>query len=188
MHYLVDGYNLMFRLVDTGEDLRKARDYILDDLSEKLRFLDIEMTIIFDAAYRPGDATRRHRGNLEIIYTRNSESADDFIVEQLDEDGRSYDTMVVTSDRDLAFRSRRLGASCMSIEAFVTWLDKRYANKLRRLKQQRSSSVQKAASVEEPEPEQPICPPPEPTASQSVNECYDYYRYVFEKRLKKREE
>jgi len=187
MQYLVDGYNLMFRLVDTGEDLRKARDYILDNLSEKLRFLDLEMTIIFDAAYRPGDATRRHRGNLEIIYTRNTESADDYIVEQLDEDGRSYDTMVVTSDRDLAFRARRLGAYSMSVEAFITWLDKRYANKLRRRKQQRNPSLNGVSSAQS-KPVQPAPPPAEPGPAQTVNECYDYYRYIFEKRLREPEE
>jgi len=33
-------------------------------------------------------------------------------------------------------------------------------------------------------PCKPRSPPEKPSAKQPVTECYDYYRYVFEKRLK----
>lgn len=143
MHYFIDGYNLLFRLLGDGDLLRDQRDWIIWDLSEKLQFLDLDITIVFDATYCHGNSNRSHYKNLEIIYTSSDETADEYIITELSNIENPRQETVVTSDKKLAWLARRLNAKTESIEQFNRWLNQRYKNKRKGVKKEKPTKETK---------------------------------------------
>lgn len=129
MHYYVDGYNLMFRLLNVSGDLSDEREYIIHDLSKKAEALDLKMTLVFDAQYQFGEGSRSHFRNLEIVFTQHGEIADEYILNALHETNHPQRETVVTSDKSLARLARNTGAKTEGIETFISWLNKRYDKK-----------------------------------------------------------
>ena len=80
MHYFLDGYNLLFRLLHNGEDLQSQRDSIIFDLNKKFSLLKLNASIVFDSAFQIGGRTRSHYDALEILYTAKRETADEYIL------------------------------------------------------------------------------------------------------------
>lgn len=183
MHYYIDGYNLLFRTLHAGDNLQKQRRELIEDLEAKCHFLELDATIVFDSHYQPDDGSRSHFNNLEICFTAVSETADEYILQELKESSTPTQETVVTSDRQLAWRCRRYLANTESVENFILWLDKRLKNKRRQikltaklLKQPPSESVQKPS----------IVPEPQPVAEKAVPEgSFDFYLDAFEKELEK---
>jgi predicted RNA-binding protein with PIN domain len=136
MHYFVDGYNLLFRY-SSKENLKNRRDQLICELNEKCRLLDLDVTLVFDAAYQFGESSRSHYDALEIIYTAVGETADLFILEQLkhlnvlkrSNSKGSIEETVVTSDKALAGFARQQSARTETIEEFISWINHRYKNK-----------------------------------------------------------
>lgn len=191
MHYIVDGYNLLFQLGGDDDDLQSAREELLDDLVDKISLLNLSVTIAFDSSTQPGLGTRSHRGQLEILFTSAGESADDLIIDLLNSSANANNITVVTSDKPLAWRARRLGAKTESARAFIQWLNARYRKQLSRPREQAKQSQRKP-------PEAPPQPAPtqnrakegpqtiqRPSPSTPVTQCTEYYRVVFEERLEK---
>lgn len=135
MHYYIDGYNLLFRTLRAGDDLRKQRQDLIVELETKSQFLELDVTIVFDSHYQPDEGARSRFKNLEVCYSGVGETADDFILQELKEKNSKEET-VVTSDRQLAWRCRRRLAQTISVEEFMAWLDKRCKNKRRQIKLQ----------------------------------------------------
>jgi predicted RNA-binding protein with PIN domain len=128
MQYLVDGYNLLFRLSQETEEFQKRREELIDKLVNQVESLQLPISIIFDSAYQEGDVTRTHRGQLEIIFTSQGETADDYILDLLKRSkGNKY--TVFTSDKRLAWRARSLEAKTESIEHFLSWIGRQIHNK-----------------------------------------------------------
>lgn len=69
MHYFIDGYNLLFRLQHTDEDLQKQREAIIHDLNKKISLIKIDVSIVFDSAFQIGERTRSHYHEIEILFT-----------------------------------------------------------------------------------------------------------------------
>jgi predicted RNA-binding protein with PIN domain len=125
-HYLIDGYNLLFRLAKSRQALKTKRVQLIEKLNEMIGPLALNATIIFDSA----DTTTRHSSRehfdaLEIVYTNKAMSADAYILEKLDASKYPEHFTVVTSDRDLAFSSKVLKAKTLSVEAFLSLLLKK---------------------------------------------------------------
>jgi predicted RNA-binding protein with PIN domain len=127
MHYIVDGYNLIFRLLYSSSPLQEQRAKIIKDISEKAKLLKLNITIVFDSSFQTGESTRTHINDVEIIYTAQYESADDFIINLLKH--KDKNNTVITSDQRLAWRARRQNAHSETVEDFIRWLNKRYQNK-----------------------------------------------------------
>ena len=179
MHYYIDGYNLLFRLVHNGAKLQQQRQDIIIDLNRKIELLGLDATIVFDATHQLGEGTRSHFKELEIVFTAEGELADEYIIDELKSSPTPSQETVVTSDKKLAWRARRRSAKTESVEEFVGWLNQRFKNKLRHLKEK-----QKPAPVKLPVA---LIVPPAPKKSEkpipkaSLEECQDYYQDVFEK-------
>lgn len=126
MHYYIDGYNLMYRMMRSGDDFKHSRESLIRSLSDKIEIIEIPATVVFDAQYREGDSTRSHLMSLEICFTDKGETADDHIIKRLKAARNPREETVVTSDGKLAWRARRCLAHTMTVEAFVKFVDHKY--------------------------------------------------------------
>lgn len=129
--YLIDGYNFLFRARNKSSSLEKNRRALLESLNEELAPLHLKVSIIFDGS----DSIRSHaqRGyfeNLEVIYTTNTQSADDYLVEKLEQARYPAHYTVVTSDRGLSHACRLLGAKTLTIKGFLQLIEKKQKNQL----------------------------------------------------------
>ncbi len=175
MHFFIDGYNVLFRISSVLDDFAASREQIIQDLNRKALRLKMDFTIVFDAHDRPGEAYRTHYNHLEILFSGEGETADDLILKMLRRD--SSNCTVVTSDNQLAWKARVLGAKTESVDAFLIKLNKRYLNALKKVKKEKSF---------------PIIPPKESPkeplrVNATVDECFDYYLAIFEKNVPKQE-
>ncbi|MDP1836045.1 MAG: NYN domain-containing protein [Chlamydiales bacterium] len=180
MHYFIDGYNLLFRIVDPSEDLQSHRDTLVRNLTEKIEALNLDVTIVFDATYAPGELSRKRPRQVEVVFTAEGETADKFIVTELEAIRKLTHETVVTSDKHLAWLARRLGAHTVDIEPFIIWLHSRYRNakhKAYKAKDDILNRLPKIAVRVPPTKKEEL-----PTVTKTPDECFDYYYEVFSKK------
>lgn len=149
MHYFVDGYNLIFRRIRAGENLQEQRAAIIYELDEAADLLELDITIVFDAQYHLGIGSRGHYHHIEICFTDEGETADDYILEAVRLQKKPHQETVVTSDKKLAMQARRRLAKTETVEQFMAKIGKRCQNK------QRRQTIQKPA-IPAPVPEPKI--------------------------------
>ncbi len=102
-YLLVDGYNIIFAWEElkalAREDVAAARQALMDILSNYQGVRGCELILVFDA-YKvkgnPGSVTRYH--NIHVVYTREAETADNYIEKVTLEIGREHRVRVATSD------------------------------------------------------------------------------------------
>lgn len=116
MHYLIDGYNLIFRFNSEEENLEAQRQELIERLNEHPR---LKLTLIFDAHNQEDDLRRTHYKNVEILYSGRGETADDLILTMIENAEVPGNYTVVTSDKQLASAFRRHGGRSVSAEAFL---------------------------------------------------------------------
>lgn len=126
VHYLIDGYNLLFRLAKSSSTLKKKRVELIEKLNELVSSLSLHATIIFDGAEPHSTLpSREHFDAIEIVYTTIGLSADAFILEKIESATRPQQFTVVTNDRSLALSSRAHKAKTLSVEKFLAFLIKK---------------------------------------------------------------
>jgi predicted RNA-binding protein with PIN domain len=184
MHYFIDGYNMLFRLMNDAKDhLQAGRELIILDLNKKIALLEIDVTIVFDAPFQFGEGSRTHFDQLEILFTAERETADEFILEEIKESAEPQKEIVVTSDKQLARRVRNQQGQTQSVEEFWEWLNRSYKNKCRHKKKEQKGLSQPV--------EEMTCPPLPtlkrkiPDHNASLEKCEDYYTQIFTERWKK---
>lgn len=104
MLHIIDGYNLLFFLEVKTKTLREARDYVIQYVAHV--FANKKgVCIVFDGKQEKGlGYSRIIQGSVEIIYTADGMSADDFIIEWF-HDRRSTSLIhVYTHDKGLKSR------------------------------------------------------------------------------------
>lgn len=102
-YLLVDGYNIIFAWKNLKElsakDIGAARDSLMDILSEYQGITGETLILVFDAYKVSGgkeSVTKYH--NIYVVYTRESETADQYIEKTVHEIGRNNQVTVATSD------------------------------------------------------------------------------------------
>jgi uncharacterized protein len=134
---------------------------------------------------------RTHYDQLEIVFTSPGQTADEFILLELKGIERPAHHTVVTSDKNLAWLSRRRQAKTETVDEFLRWLNQRYKNKLRRMKEPYDSRKEKEQAVIEKLRGKAQVKTKEksiPALAASPDESFDYYLETFEKRLKEQQE
>jgi len=177
VHYYIDGYNLLFRLLHAGENLRSQREILTQDLKKKVNLLKLDATLVFDSHYQPDEGSRSHIDLLEIVFTAVGETADEYILQEVKEAKAPGQLTVVTSDKKLAWLARLRLANTISAEEFVAWLNKRYKNRLRQLKAPAKELKLPAVKPQEIEVKK------DPEQGASPQDCFGYYLESFEKEL-----
>lgn len=103
-YLLVDGYNIIFAWEDLKElaavNIDGAREKLMDILCNYQGFKKSTLIIVFDA-YKvkgnPGSVETYH--NIHVVYTKEAETADQYIEKTVHEIGRKYRVTVATSDQ-----------------------------------------------------------------------------------------
>ncbi len=102
-YLLVDGYNVIYasdelkRLAAT--DLKAARDKLIDILVNFQGYRRENVILVFDAyKVRGGSEHVEDHAGLSVIYTKEAETADQYIEKAAHEIGKKYRVMVATSD------------------------------------------------------------------------------------------
>ncbi len=168
---------MLFRLGYAGHDLQSEREQVIYELNQKVVLVKINVSIVFDAAFQVGERSRSHFNELEILFTAQGETADEFILDALKSSVHPRQEIVVTSDKRLAWLARRHSAQTESIEDFFLWLNRSYKNKLKQLRKQKEVTQRKGESSRKIEKQaHPFIPVPKAT----VEESADYYQHVFE--------
>ncbi|MBS0605936.1 MAG: NYN domain-containing protein [Parachlamydiales bacterium] len=149
MRYLIDGYNLLFRIAKPGRALEKKREALIAELNQVIADFKLKATVVFDGSH-PGisHAMRHHFDALEIIYTYQNLSADEYIIEEVNSARRPEEIIVITSDRGLALTCKNLGAKTQTIEAFISSLKKKTVKKKKRQKESRPETAFKDSNAE----------------------------------------
>ena len=102
-YLLVDGYNIIFAWDALNElakeNLDGARSRLMDILSNYQGYRRMHLILVFDA-YKvkgnPGSTVRYH--NIDVVYTKEAETADQYIEKVTHEIGRKHHVRVATSD------------------------------------------------------------------------------------------
>ncbi len=102
-YLLVDGYNIMFGWEDLKElaetNIEAARSRLMDILCNYQGYRKMTLILVFDA-YRvegnPGSVQDYH--NIHVVYTKEAETADQYIEKVTKEIGRKHRVTVATSD------------------------------------------------------------------------------------------
>lgn len=80
---VVDGYNIIGawdELVKIKEkDIGQARDRLIELLSEYQVYSGLKIIIVFDAYYVQGAKSKQKAYDLDIVYTKENETADEYI-------------------------------------------------------------------------------------------------------------
>lgn len=118
-YYLVDGYNMIFAWQELAglarEDLDAARRWLIDRLISFAGFQHCPMTIVFDGYKRKGSTGEKTgTATVQIVYTREGETADSYIQSLAAQIGRNYHVCVATSDALVQLSSLGSGVLRMS--------------------------------------------------------------------------
>ncbi|BBI17997.1 NYN domain-containing protein [Neochlamydia sp. S13] len=176
MHYFIDGYNLMFRVLKADNELQAQREAIIQDLNKKIHLLGLQATIIFDAHHQAGESSRTHLQQLEIIFTSTGETADERILQELKHSKNPRQETIITSDKKLAWLARRRNARTETVEDFLVWLNARYQKRLKYSKQQASPLEVKQKSILRFSQKKTLLSKP----LTSVEGCFEFYHQQFE--------
>lgn len=145
-YLLVDGYNIIFAWEELKElaqiNIESARDKLMDILCNYQGFRQCVLILVFDA-YRvpgnPGSVMKYH--NIDVVYTKEAETADQYIEKTAHELGRQHHVTVATSDaleqviifgqgaRRLSARELKEEVECTRREILETWEVRRQSGK-----------------------------------------------------------
>ena len=103
-YLLVDGYNIIFAWPELKEladvNLDSARTKLQDILCNYQGYKKCQVILVFDG-YKvkgnPGEVLQYH--NIHVIFTKEAETADQYIEKVTQQIGRRYQVAVATSDR-----------------------------------------------------------------------------------------
>ena len=102
-YLLVDGYNIIYAWEDLREmaakDVKAARDRLMDILANYAGYARERVILVFDAYRVPGGEERIEQYHtLSVVFTKEAETADQYIEKAAHELRKQYAVRVATSD------------------------------------------------------------------------------------------
>lgn len=118
-YLLVDGYNIIHRWDSlkglVNDNMLGARMKLLDIMSNYQAIRNTEVVVVFDAYHVPGDQPRIDKyQNINVVYTKEAETADQYIAKFTNENVSTMNITVATSDFMVQLIIRGAGAVLMS--------------------------------------------------------------------------
>ncbi|MDO4312691.1 MAG: TetM/TetW/TetO/TetS family tetracycline resistance ribosomal protection protein [Eubacteriales bacterium] len=122
-YLLVDGYNIIFAWEELKElakdNIEAARNKLMDILSNYQGFKKCVLILVFDAYKVDGEVLEIQRyHNIHVVYTKEAETADQYIEKVVHEIGRRYHVTVATSDGVEQVITTGQGAKLISAREF----------------------------------------------------------------------
>ena len=116
---IVDGYNIIFAWDELARqaksDLDAARRQLCDNLSSYAGFTKCRLILVFDGYKQKGSTGEKSQfHNIQVVYTKEGQTADRYIEELAAEIGNSYAVKVASSDSLVQLSSFRSGVLRMS--------------------------------------------------------------------------
>lgn len=102
-YLLVDGYNIIFAWEDlkalAEDNIDGARGRLMDILCNYQGIRNCNLILVFDAYQVEGHAAEMTEyQNIQVVYTKEAETADQYIEKFAHKNGRKYEVTVATSD------------------------------------------------------------------------------------------
>ena len=101
-YLFIDGYNIINQwktLKNYTESIENSRNKLIEDLIEYKAYRGINVIVVFDAHLVKGSNEKKEMiSGVEVVYTKEHETADSYIEKQLDKIGREEIVQVATSD------------------------------------------------------------------------------------------
>lgn len=120
---IIDGYNVIYawdslhKIADFS--LEKAREMLMDILSNYVAFTKTELTLVFDAyLVKDGTGSDFTHDGYRVVYTKEDQTADAYIEKMMHELGPNYSIQVVTGDRLVQFSAVHSGILRMTAKEF----------------------------------------------------------------------
>ena len=119
----MDGYNVIYStdmLKEVADySLEKAREELMDIMSNYHAFTKTDVLLVFDAYLVKDSAGSQitHDG-YRVVYTKQDQTADAYIEQVMHDLGPDYSIRVVTGDRLLQFSAVSYGISRMTAKEF----------------------------------------------------------------------
>ncbi|MFZ4773276.1 MAG: NYN domain-containing protein [Chlamydiia bacterium] len=147
MRYIVDGYNLIFRIFDTKwETLQEQREQVIPFLWDLFEGTNHRIEIVFDSnpEHFFSQNTRRNPP-FYLLFSPPPLNADKFILELCHGVKTKGKTTVVSSDRHLILSVKELNIGTLSVEDFLSHFQQRKRRQKKEEKPQIHFSVEKLA-------------------------------------------
>ncbi len=102
--YLIDGYNMIHAWDElkkhVDDNIHGARERLIDICSEYVGIVGGELILVFDAYLVPGGIENvSKQNNIYVVYTKEAETADQYIEQATKRKAKDYRVTVATSDR-----------------------------------------------------------------------------------------
>lgn len=120
MRYLIDGYNVIFQLIESEETpLSVRRDQIFPLFSRLFYKKKEEVLIIFDSKLEFGTLGKIPKESpFSVAFSPYPLSGDEYILELISFDKKKKDLLLVTSDRLLSKKAQEFGVATLSVLEF----------------------------------------------------------------------
>lgn len=154
---IVDGYNVIGAWPELrtlkDEDFAKARDLLIEKMAEYQAFTGYRVIIVFDAHMVPGTEKKAKNYKVEVIFTRENETADERI-ERLASEYKSINTRIYVATSDfteqwVVFAKGALRKSSRELKIEMDDIEKRIERKVRRVKERNFSSLSLSEEIAE---------------------------------------
>jgi len=122
-YIIVDGYNLIFSWPElkhiAEDDMDLARERLMDILSNYAGYTKTETVLVFDGYRNLGSTgSKDGRVNINVVFTADGETADNYIERIANDIGKNYSVRVVTSDNLIRLSALRSGILRVSSKEF----------------------------------------------------------------------
>lgn len=136
---LVDGYNVIGAWEELSrmknEHLEDARDLLIERMAEYKAYMGWRVIVVFDAYMMPGIEKMKRRYDVEVLFTREKETADERIEKLVAElNGRRVEIHVATSDSTeqwVIFAQGALRKSARELELEMKEIDRSIQEKVK---------------------------------------------------------
>jgi uncharacterized protein len=151
---LVDGYNIIGAWAELRalkeKDLPAARDRLVEMMADYQAFTGYRVIIVFDAHYVKGTEKKYHNFKIEIIFTKENESADERIEKlAIQLNNRKTQIHVATSDfteQWSIFGQGALRKSARELFIEVQGIDRKIEKSVQKIQEQRPLTKIKLSS------------------------------------------
>ncbi|MCI8608968.1 MAG: GTP-binding protein [Firmicutes bacterium] len=122
-YFIVDGYNVIFAWEELKElasiNLDGAREAFLEVMANYQGYRNVGILVVFDGYRVPANPGSRSRyGKVDVVFTKEAETADQYIEKMTYELAKTYKITVVTSDRMVQMAAFGDGAARVSAREF----------------------------------------------------------------------
>lgn len=150
-YFFIDGYNLLFNWSEETESLQIRREHLVAWIQQTFLQINLKGTIVFDGSHRRDEEYGlSYPSPMEVAYTPKGQTADQYILEQVELSKNKKLVVVVTNDQMLKKHASCFGVKTMSNQAFLQWVAKKKGQKRKKTKgifQESAAQVERLVKI-----------------------------------------